>query len=78
MSWLSLYQPGLSFRRNADVFQRHAEVMKNGIEIGQRVLAHAHEGILTLVRLAQKSLRAHPFVSVDEFLYHCIAFRCFR
>ena len=39
------YQPGFSFRRNADVFQRYTEVMKNGIEIGQRVLAHADKGV---------------------------------
>ena len=51
-------------------------MVKDRIEIGQRVLSHAHEGIRVLVRLAQVMLRAHPLVSVDKFLYHCIAFRC--
>lgn len=42
---LPFYQPGLPFRRNADIFQRYAEVMKHGIKVGERVLPHADEGI---------------------------------
>ena len=42
---LPFYQPGLPFRRDADVFQRYAEVVEHGINIGERMLAHANEGI---------------------------------
>ena len=70
MGIFPLYQPNLPFRGDADVFQRYSEVMENGIEVGQRVLAHTHEGIRILVRLSKEVFRAQSFVAVDELVNH--------
>ena len=51
MRKLPFYQSGLPIRGDADVFQRHTEIVKYRVKIGERVLAHAHEGIRILVRL---------------------------
>ena len=67
---LPFYQPGLPFRRDADVFQRHAEIVKYWVKIGERVLAHADEGIRILVRLSEEALGAEAFVAVYQLLYH--------
>ena len=70
MRKLPFYQPCLPLRRDADVFQRSAKVMKHGIKIGERVLAHANEGIRILVSLDEESLCTNTFVSVYQLLYH--------
>ena len=70
MRELPFYQLYLPLRRDADVFQRHAEIVKYWVKIGERVLAHADEGIRILVRLGEKELCTIPFVSVYQLLYH--------
>ena len=55
MRELPFYQLYLPLRRDADVFQRHAEIVKYWVKIGERVLAHADEGIRILVRLIKVS-----------------------
>ena len=59
-----------AFTGHADVFQRHLQVVKHRVEVGQAVLSHADEGILTLVGLIQIALGAHTLIAVDELLYH--------
>ena len=44
--------------------------MEHRIKIGERVLAHAHEGIRILVRLGKETLCAKVFITVYELLYH--------
>ena len=70
MRKLPFYQLGFPLRRDADIFQRHTEIVKHGIKIGERVLPHAEEGIRILVRLGEKALCTIPFVSVYQLLYH--------
>ena len=64
------YQQGFPIRLDADVFQRYAKVVEHGIKIGERVLAHADEGIRVLVRLGKETLCAEAFVAVYQLLYH--------
>ena len=70
MRELPFYQLYLPLRRDADVFQRHAEIVKYWVKIGERVLAHADEGIRILVRLSEEALGAKAFVAVYQLLYH--------
>ena len=70
MRKLPFYQSGFPFRRDTDVFQRHTEIVKHGIKIGERVLPHAEEGIRILVRLGKETLGAEAFVAVYQLLYH--------
>ena len=70
MRELPFYQLYLPLRRDADVFQRHAEIVKYWVKIGERVLAHADEGIRILVRLSEEALGAEAFVAVYQLLYH--------
>ena len=70
MRKLPFYQLYLPLRRDADVFQRHAEVVEHGIKIGERVLPHAEEGIRILVRLGEETLGTNTFVSFNQLLYH--------
>ena len=70
MRKLPFYQSGFPFRRDADVFQRHTEIVKHGIKVGERVLAHADEGIRILVCLGKETLGAEAFVTVYQLLYH--------
>ena len=70
MRKLPFYQLGFPLRRDADIFQRHTEIVKHGIKIGERVLPHAEEGIRILVRLGEKMFRALSFVVVDQLFYH--------
>ena len=70
MRELPFYQLYLPLRRDADVFQRHAEIVKYWVKIGERVLAHADEGIRILVRLSEETLGAEEFVAVYQLLYH--------
>lgn len=70
MRELPFYQLYLPLRRDADVFQRHAEIVKYWVKIGERVLAHADEGIRILVRLSEEALGAEAFVTVYQLLYH--------
>ena len=56
MRELPFYQLGFPLRRDADIFQRHTEIVKHGIKIGERVLPHAEEGIRILVRLGEETL----------------------
>mgnify|MGYP003409892880 FL=1 len=70
MRKLPFYQLYLPLRRDADVFQRHAEIVKYWVKIGERVLAHADEGIRILVRLSEEALGAEAFVAVYQLLYH--------
>ena len=70
MRKLPFYLSGLPIRRDADVFQRHAEIVKHGIKIGERVLAHTDKGIRILVRLGKEALGAEVFVTVYQLLYH--------
>ncbi len=52
------------------MLQRHSKVMEHRIKIGQRVLAHADEGIRILVRLGKETLGTDAFVTVYQLLYH--------
>ena len=70
MRKLPFYQSGFPFRRDADVFQRHTEIVKHGIKVGERVLPHADEGIRILVRLGKETLGTEAFVTVYQLLYH--------
>ena len=70
MRELPFYQLYLPLRRDADVFQRHAEIVKYWVKIGERVLAHADKGIRVLVRLGKETLCAESFVAVYQLLYH--------
>ena len=70
MRKLPFYQSGFPFRRDTDVFQRHTEIVKHGIKIGERVLPHAEEGIRILVRLGEETLGTNTFVSFNQLLYH--------
>ena len=70
MRKLPFYQLGFPLRRDADVFQRHTEIVKHGIKVGERVLAHADEGIRILVRLGKETLGTEAFVTVYQLLYH--------
>ena len=70
MRKLPFYQSGFPFRRDADIFQRHTEIVKHGIKIGERVLPHAEEGIRILVRLGKETLGTNTFVSFNQLLYH--------
>ena len=70
MRKLPFYQFGFPFRRDTDVFQRHTEIVKHGIKIGERVLPHAKEGIRILVRLGKETLCTEAFVTVYQLLYH--------
>ena len=70
MRKLPFYQLGFPLRRDADIFQRHTEIVKHGIKIGERVLPHAEEGIRILVRLGKEALGAEAFVTVYQLLYH--------
>jgi hypothetical protein len=63
---LPFYQSGFPFRRDADIFQWHAEIVKYRVKIGERVLAHADEGIRILVRLGEEALGAEAFVAVYQ------------
>jgi len=72
MRKLPFYQLGFPLRRDADIFQRHAEIMKYRVKIGERVLAHADEGIRMLVRLGEEALGAEAFVAVYQLLYHSV------
>ena len=42
---IPFYQSCFPFRCEADVFQRHAEIVKYRVKIGERVLTHADEGV---------------------------------
>lgn len=44
--------------------------MKHGVEVGQAMLPHADEGVLTTVGLVEIALGAHSLIAVDELLYH--------
>ena len=70
MRKLPFYQLGFPLRRDADIFQRHTEIVKHGIKIVERVLPHAEEGIRILVRLGEETLGAEAFVAVYQLLYH--------
>ena len=70
MRKLPFYQLGFPLRRDADIFQRHSEIVKHGIKIGERVLPHAEEGIRILVRLDKETLGTEAFVTVYQLLYH--------
>ena len=70
MRKLPFYQLGFPLRRDADIFQRHSEIVKHGIKIGERVLPHAEEGIRILVRLGEETLGTEAFVTVYQLLYH--------
>ena len=70
MRELPFYQLYLPLRRDADVFQRHAEIVKYWVKIGERVLPHAEEGIRILVRLGEETLGTNTFVSFNQLLYH--------
>ena len=70
MRKLPLYQSRFPFRCYTNVFQRHAEIVKYWVKIGERVLPHAHEGIRILVRLSEKVLCAEALVSGYQLLYH--------
>lgn len=70
MRELPFYQLYLPLRRDADVFQRHAEIVKYWVKIDERVLAHADEGIRILVRLSEEALGSEAFVAVYQLLYH--------
>ena len=70
MRKLPFYQLGFPLRRDADIFQRHTEIVKHGIKIGERVLPHAEEGIRILVRLGEETLGTEAFVTVYQLLYH--------
>ena len=70
MRKLPFYQFGFPFRRDTDVFQRHTEIVKHGIKIGERMLAHADEGIRILVCLGKETLCTEAFVTVYQLLYH--------
>ena len=72
MRKLPFYQLGFPLRRDADIFQRHTEIVKHGIKVGERVLAHADEGIRILVRLSEEALGAEAFVAVYQLLYHSV------
>ena len=66
----ALDEPCLVFTGHTDVFQRHLQVVKHGVEVGQAVLTQADEGVLATVGLVEVALGAHPLVAVDELLYH--------
>ena len=70
MGKLPLYQSCFPLRSDADILQRHAEVVKYGIKIGERVLPHADEDIRILVRLGKETLGTEAFVTVYQLLYH--------
>ena len=65
-----LDEPCLAFTGHADVFQRHLQVVKHRIKVGQAVLTHTDEGVLTTVGLVEIALGAHSLIAVDELLYH--------
>ena len=70
MRKLPFYQLGFPLRRDADIFQRHTEIVKHGIKVVERVLPHADECIRTLVRLGKETLSTEAFVTVYQLLYH--------
>jgi hypothetical protein len=70
MRKLPFYQLGFPLRRDADIFQRHTEIVKHGIKVVERVLTHADECIRTLVRLGKETLSTEAFVTVNQLLYH--------
>lgn len=70
MRKLPFYQLGFPLRRDADIFQRHTEIVKYWVKIGERVLAHADEGIRVLVRLGKEMLGTEAFKSVYQLLNH--------
>ena len=70
MRKLPFYQLGFPLRRDEDIFQRHTEIVKHGIKVGERVLAHADEGIRILVCLGKETLGTNTFVSFNQLLYH--------
>ena len=70
MRKLPFYQLGFPLRRDADIFQRHTEIVKHGIKVGERVLAHADEGIRILVCLGKETLGAEAFATFYQLLYH--------
>ena len=68
MGKLPFYQSGLPFRCDTNVFQRHAEIVKHRIKIGERVLPHANEGIRILIRLGEEALGTDAFIAVYQLL----------
>ena len=48
-----------------------AKIMNYRVKVSQRVLPHADEGILTLVRLAQIMFCTLTLEAINQFLYHC-------
>ena len=70
MGKLPFYQSCFPFRCDADVFQRHAKIVKYRVKISERVLTHANEGIRILVRLGKEMLGTEAFKSVYQLLNH--------
>ena len=67
---LTAYKLRLALGSDADIAQRHLQVVQHGVEIAERVLAHAHKGIPAGVGVREESLGAALLVAVDELVDH--------